>query len=329
MSQSLGQSTALVTGAAGCIGSALTKRLTRAGWQVLALVRDPAQAQHLTRLPGVELIAGDINAPDAWRQALYGCDVVFHLAARVHAPAGTPADEFTRVNVEGTRQVFEHAVAQGVTKFVLFSTAAVYAESDAVLDENSPAHPVTPYGASKLAAENLVLQGGNSARIKTTVLRLPVVYGPRDRGNVAQLIAAIRQGRYVIVGDGGNQKSMIAVDNVADAALHVTESNRAAGQIYLVRDERMYTQREIAETIADLLGRGKRFPRVPYGVLALAGHSADVVSRLTGRKLPLSADRVRKLANNTRYSADKIARELGFKPRIGLREGLAQVISQL
>ena len=322
------QRSVLVTGAAGCIGTALTRRLSRTGFHVQALVRDRRQAGHLLDYGGVDLIEGDLDSIDLLNEAVSGCDLVYHAAARVHAPSGTPETEFTRANVDGTRHLVEAAVKNGVRSFVFFSTVAVYPEKDDVQDELSHTEPHTPYGASKLAAEGLVLKAGIESGLKSTVLRLPVVYGPRDRGNVAKLIQAIRNGSFFIVGNGENLKSMIAVGNVVDAAMLAVDEEKARGEIYNVCDSRPYSQREIAETIAELLGRSKNFFTLPLFWVHNAGRLADTVNAITGISLPLTADLVRKLAANTIFSSAKIERELGFKPRISLREGLEEVITK-
>lgn len=322
MTGGLTQHSAFVTGATGCIGGALVARLSQQGWRVVALVRDRTRAGFLNQWPNVEFVEGDLSAREGMAGAMRSCEVVFHLAAKVHAAPDTPDSEFVQVNVNGTRNVVAAAIENCVRRFVLFSTVAVYAESDEVLDENSLTIPATSYGKSKLEAERIVCGSGLDA----TVLRLPVVYGLRDRGNVAKLIDAIRFGRYFIVGNGRNLKTMVAVENVVDAALAVARDERACG-IYLVADGRPYSQAEIAETIADLLGH-RRPRKLPRGPLLLAGRAADLIRKLTGVALPISADRVIKLSNHTCFSAVRIERELGFKPCVELREGLAEVINQ-
>lgn len=320
------QRSALVTGATGCLGSLLTKRLAGGGFRVVAYVRDRRKAAQLAALPGVELVEGEVGDAERLNEAMSGCDLVFHLAARVHAPSGTPEEEFFRVNVEGTSNLMKAAARHRPSAVVFFSTVAVYPESDEVRDEESPVGPATPYGRSKLAAERVVLDGARAAGLRATVLRLPVVYGPGDRGNVGKLIETIRRGRYLIIGNGQNEKSMVAAGNVIEAALAVADDGRAAGQIYLVADARPYSQREIAQTIADLLGRPQNFYHLPYLPALALGAVADIVVALTGRDLPVSLDRVRKLAQNTRFSAEKIARELGVVPRLSLRDGLREMI---
>ena len=325
MSEATKPRSAFVTGATGCIGSALVSRLANNGWRVVALVRDRNRASFLNELPNLELVEGELAESEKLILAMRDCQTVFHLAAKVHVAPGTTAAEFERDNVVGTRNVVAAALKNRVERFVQFSTVAVYGERDEVPDENSLPTPTNDYGKSKLEAERIALA---ASELKTTVLRLPVVYGQRDRGNVARLIEAIRRNRYFIVGDGQNLKSMVAVENVVDAALLVADDPRAIGQTFIVTDERPYSQMEIAATIAELIGKrpSAKLPRWP---LLLAGRAADVVSKLIGIELPLSSDRVRKLSSNTVFSAAKIERELGFKPRVALREGLANELKAI
>lgn len=318
------QRRALVTGAAGMIGRHLTRRLTSAGYAVTALVRDARRAD----LPGIDLCEGEITDPRVVEAAVPGVDQIFHLAACVHAPPTTPEAEFWRVNRDGTRHLIEAAVRHRVSTFVHFSTVAVYGETEEMADEESPVAPATPYGRSKLAAEEVVRQAARQSSLKTTILRLPVVYGRGDRGNVARLIEAIRRHRYLIIGDGRNEKSMLAVANAVDAAILVAEDERSRHRTYVVTDARPYSQLEIARTIAELLGEPRNFFHIPSSLALALGSGADILSFLRGSPLPLSRERVTKLAQNTRYCSDRLQKELDYLPRQTLREGLAEMIDR-
>jgi nucleoside-diphosphate-sugar epimerase len=122
---------------------------------------------------------------------------------------------------------------------------------------------------------------------------------------------------------------MVAVANVVDAAMLVASDERAAGKIYNVCDERAYTQREISETIAGALGIAPKFFRLPVGAATVLGRLADCAGGLIGLNLPISADRIRKLSSTTWYSAAKIERELGFKPRVTFREGVNEIVEEM
>lgn len=320
MNEAVKQRSAFVTGATGCIGSALVSRLASDGWRVVALVRDRNRAVHLPNT--VELVEGDLADWERIAETMRDCQVVFHLAAKVHASPKTPLEEFERINVAGTRSVITAAFENRIDRFIFFSTVAVFGEQDEMVDETRFPRPTTAYGATKLDAERIVL---SAKELKPTVLRLPVVYGPGDRGNVAKLVEAIRQNRYFIVGDGQNLKSMVAVENVVDAALLVASDERAIGRTFIVTDGRPYSQEEISATIADLLGK-KRPAKLPRKPLLMVGRAGDFIEGVTGIALPITSDRVRKLSSNTIFSSAKIERELEFKPRVTLREGLAQTI---
>ena len=312
----------LVTGATGFLGGSLTRRLHSMGWDVTALGRNPKKLNQLED-DGIRVLQIDLKDKTALANACKNQEIVFHCAA-LPSPWGN-FELFYQANVIGTRNVIAAAIENNVERFVFFSTVAVYGESNKMLDESVFPKPATAYGSSKLDAERLVLA---ASELKTTVLRLPVVYGARDRGNVAKLIEAIRRNRYFIVGAGQNLKSMVAVENVVSAALLVANDERAIGETFLVTDERPYSQEEIAATIAKLLGR-KQPAKLPRWLLLLAGQAGDLVERLTGINLPFSSDRIRKLSSNTIYSSAKIESVLGFKPQVALHEGLADVINPI
>ncbi len=315
---------AFVTGATGGIGSSLCERLSAEGWSISALVRPGSETGHIAQLDGLKIVTCDLLDPDALIQLMRGSGVVFHLAAVVHAP-DAPDSAFERVNVSGTQSVVAAAKAASVGAFVFFSTVAVYPETDAVFDETSRVAPATPYGASKLRAEGIVMSAASPMRV--TVLRLPVVYGPRDRGNVRRLIEAIARGRFLMPGSGANIKTMVAVDNVVEAALHVASDTRAAGQVYIVADDHPSSLAEIVAAISKALGRTRSPARIPIGFLEAAGHLADGLKRSVGLKLPVSAGQVAKLAANTRYDGTRIRRELGVQLPADLEKGIASAVA--
>ncbi|MFN0109964.1 MAG: NAD-dependent epimerase/dehydratase family protein, partial [Blastocatellia bacterium] len=150
MNDSLKQRSAFVTGATGCIGSALVRGLAADNWRIVALVRDRTRASFLNQLLNVELVEGDLADAGKLISAMRDCQAVFHLAAKVHAGAGTPAKEFERDNIIGARNVVAAAIENRIERFVLFSTVAVYGEGDELFDETSLPNPTTDYGVTKL-----------------------------------------------------------------------------------------------------------------------------------------------------------------------------------
>jgi nucleoside-diphosphate-sugar epimerase len=292
---------ALVTGATGCVGRAVTAALARDGWTVRGLARAPA--------PGfpAELVLGDIADAAAVRAAAAGCDAVVHLASWVHRVPRGDADlaDLRRSIVDGTRHV---VAAAGGARLVHASTVAVYGSfPPQPADERTPPAPDTAYGRSKLAAEELA-----RAHPRAAILRIAVVYGPGDRGNLAALARAIRRRRAFIVGDGANRKSLVYADNLADRVARLCATDLVGT---FVAADVAPTQRELMTALATTLGC--RPPRaLPRAPLLLAGRALDLVSG------PKWADRVRKLGAPTEFSGARLDDALGYTARVGLEEGL-------
>jgi nucleoside-diphosphate-sugar epimerase len=318
------QRSAFVTGATGGIGSVLCERLASRGWLVRALARPTSDTSMITAVDGVTIVHCDLFDERSLTAAMSGCDAVFHLAAKVHAPDTEPRASFDKLNVEATRHVVNAALAAGVQSFVFFSTVAVYPESDELFDESSDVNPSTAYGATKLAAESIVLE--KKGQMRVTILRLPVVYGPRDRGNVRRLIDAIARRRFVMPGKGANIKTMLAVDNAAHAAIEVALDPRAAGKIFIVTDEHASTLAEIVGAISAALKTPGMPLSVPTGVLYVLGRVADAIHRAAGISLPITRDQVAKLAANTRYSGELIRKELGIRYPVRLEDGIEAAV---
>ena len=135
---------AFVTGATGGIGSVLCARLSEEGSQVIALARAGSDASSIENRDGVAIVRADILDEPALTEAMRGCDAVFHLAATVHAPAGTPDSEFRRVNVAGTEAVLRSATAAGVSAGVFFSTLRTVRRSSSIMMTN-PRPPNSPF----------------------------------------------------------------------------------------------------------------------------------------------------------------------------------------
>ena len=181
----------VITGASGFIGRHLSESLVADGIAVRGVARREGSLAHGV----IPAIADDLLDRDAIRRAVEGASSVVHLAARVHAkPEGKndPASECRRVNVEGTGLLLEEAAAAGVKTFVFISSVkAVATESSKVLTPDTPPQPGDPYGESKLEAERLVTVTATREGMRAPVLRLPVVYGPGMKANMAALFGAV------------------------------------------------------------------------------------------------------------------------------------------
>jgi len=300
---------ALVTGATGCIGQATVRALLAAGWSVRGLARSDADWPE-----GAERVRASVEDAVAVREAAAGCDAVIHLAGWVHRVPKTAADhdELRRSIVEGTRHVVE---AAGRARFVFASTVAVYGSfPERPTDEGTPPAPDSAYGEAKLSAELVV----RDRLPQATILRIAVVYGPRDRGNVLALMRAVDRGQARVVGPGDNRKSVLYADNLADRIVRLVEQELPG--TFNAADDPAPTQRQLVDELARALG--KRSPRgIPRALVMGAARLVDVVT--SGNW----ADRVRKLAAPTEHRGAALDARLGYAPRVSFAEGIRRAVA--
>ncbi len=314
----------LVTGASGFIGRRLAGELARRGYEVACLVRRTSLTGPLEGLP-IELVLGDLGDTSSLGRAVTGRDRVFHLAGAVQA-LDEPA--FHKVNVEGTRNLVE-ACLRSVPRpdrlvFVSSIAAAGPNPSERPADEDGSPRPVSAYGRSKLEAERVVLAA--AAQLPVTVVRPPNVLGPGSK-ELDQAIRLLRWRIVPAVGDERPRTSLIDVDDLVEALILAAERPESRGRTYYVTDGRAYSWPEITSALAEELGvRGPKV-RVPFWVQLLAARLAEAAARRTGRPPRLTRAIVRAGRDGFWiYDGSRIERELGFRPRYGMRDSVRRAV---
>jgi len=317
----------LVTGATGFIGQHLVDRLLRDGFSVRALIRGEVEGQRWGK--HIEVAKGDVRDARSTRLAVDGVEAVFHLAGKVHDLEEIhDATEHEGVTLRGTQNLLAAAGESGVKRFVFLSSLSVYgAGSEALRDETAACDAGSAYGRAKFQAERCVLDQGEKFGIHVCCLRPAMVYGPGCKGNLPRMIKMIDRGFFPPLLDVNNRRSMVHVSNVVDAAILAATNPAANGQCYIVTDRRPYSTRELYEMICH--GLGKPIPRwhVPLGALKGLARVGDAIGRLRGRRFVFDSDALEKLTGSAWYSSEKIARELGFRPRVTFEEALPELIS--
>lgn len=310
--------TITVTGATGFVGRALCARLLRDEWRVVALIRSCA-----TELPdGVEARpVGDLSAVQDFTPHLTGSAAVIHLAAKVHVMRPTPEDEaaFQAVNVTATRRLGRRrgdrwCGTAGVRKLHQGQRRCVNKRRPFRADDR-PA-PTDAYGRSKAEAEAELWDVAARTGLEVAIIRPPVVYGPGVKANVAALARLCNTPLPLPFGATRNARSLIAVDNLADALAVAASAPAAAGKTFLVRDGEDVSTGELVRRIRHLQGRPPRLLPVPQGMMTLALHlfgQDGLASRLFGS---LTVDDT------------PIRRELNWKPPLTLEEGLARMLGR-
>lgn len=308
----------LITGGSGFIGTRLIDDLLKENHNVL--IFDKVQSVKYPHFTSV----GDVRDKKALTKACKGMDVIFNLAAE-HADDVAPKSLYADVNINGANNVVFAAKANNVRNIIFTSTVAIYGLNRGTPDESVAAQPFNEYGRTKFEAEKIFLNWVNeSEKNSLTMLRPAVVFGEHNRGNVYNLINQITSGRFLMIGDGKNRKSMGYVGNIA-AFLANQIGSKNGTYIYNFTDKPDLSSREIVDIITEELKFTKRIPSVPYNLGMLGGYVFDLISKITNRKLPVSSIRIKKFAAETTINTDKL-RASGFNPPFSLEEGLRMMI---
>jgi len=303
----------LVSGGAGFIGSHLVDRLVADGCEVTVLDDlSTGKIENLSCHLGndrLRFVEGDVRDVKAVCGAVKGVDVVFHLAAVTSVPFSVVyPDVAFGVNVEGTRNILDACVKNGVERFVFVSSCAVYGEPVYLpVDEKHPLSPVSPYGLSKLKAEQLCRDYFERFGLKTTVLRPFNVYGFRQRrdgyaGVIARFIERLRSGLPpVVYGDGSQTRDFIYVEDLVEAFVKILCCEASVNGVFNVGSGVPVSINELAEMLIVLFG-------------------------VDGVK-PLHADE-REGDIRHSYADVKLMRQcLGVKPTFSLKDGLLEVMN--
>jgi UDP-N-acetyl-alpha-D-quinovosamine dehydrogenase len=250
----------LVTGVSGFVGRHLLRVLLRAGYR-LTLAHRAGRGPRTTPAPHRSIAIDDIGPKTDWRAALDGCDVVIHLAGQVPRRGATPAD-FEAVNAAGTGRLVEQARAAGVQRFIYLSSVATVVNNHAtsVINEQTPSAPaLSAYGESKLEGEFHVAAFGRDGRTAVSILP-PIVYGAKAGGTWRTLQRLAASGIPLPFGAIENRRSMIAVENLADALLAVVKvsATKEVSGSYFVTDYGTASVREIFTWLRQGMGMSPR-----------------------------------------------------------------------
>ncbi len=274
-----------ITGSSGFVGRALVPLLEARGHKAVSLGRDAT---------------GDIVAFREWPRLLDGLDVVVHLAALAHG-AGVDEARLRAVNVDVAAAIGRAASAHGAHMVFLSSVKALGEDSTGrPLGESSPLAPVDAYGRAKADAERAL---GAIDRLRLTILRPPLVYGPGVKANFLSLLHAVARGCPLPLASIDNRRSLVYLGNLCDAIACSIESPRALGRTYCVSDGAPVSTPELCRALGGALGRSARLFRFPVALLELAP--------------PL-----RKLTGSLEVDDGSLRRDLGWLPPFTLEEGL-------
>lgn len=305
--------TVAITGANGFVGSALCAKLMALGVKVLPAVRSASG------LPD-EIVAGDLSLRTTidWQSALSACDVVVHLAARVHVMNDIVADpltEFRNVNVDGTLRFASQAASAGVRRFIFVSSIKVNGEctlsGHPFAADQTPA-PSDPYGVSKWEAEQQLRALASETGMEVVTIRPVLIYGPDVRANFLNMMRWLYKGIPLPLGAIHNKRSLVALDNLVDLIVTCIRHPQAANQTFLVSDDDDLSTTDLLRRMGRALGRPARLAPIPSWML-------ERVATVLGKRAV-----AQRLCGSLQVDIGKTRELLGWRPPVSVDDALRQ-----
>jgi len=321
----------LITGANGFIGSHLTRLMVERGHKVVAVVMPETSLINIISL-NVEIVYADITKPDMLVGILRNVDVVYHLAA---IPSLAWGKRVYEVNVTGTKNVLEAAVAANVKRIVYMSSLVVHGffdfnNANEKTAKLSPTLFTRPYIASKIIGEELVQSYKH--RMETVIIRPGfTIYGPNDPVTSGELLKRLKEGRIIGYMNKGEAKSCyVYVENLAWGLYKAGTVSAASGQTYIIADTTppCITFKFLLEKFSFHLGIKTKIHAIPSWLVKPVALLSDVAHYLFLRhKMPkLSTYIVNTSTHNLWFSAAKAEQEIGYKPIVDFEEGIKRTV---
>ena len=267
----------------------------------------------------------DVCVDDDLRAVMPGNDCIINLAAS-HRDDVRPLSLYTRNNVEGAEHVCKIATELGIHLIVFTSSVAIYGFPEYEYDEDAPKHPFNEYGRTKLLAEAVYEKWQKTdPRNMLHVIRPTVIFGERNRGNVYNLFKQLASGRFMMVGNGKNKKSMAYVGNIVAFLKWNVEANKQPYSVYNYIDKPDFDMHDLVTGFENALGKKLPPVRLPYWLGLLGGYCFDMLAFVTRRTFPISSIRVKKFCAQTVFSSERMQKS-SFNPPFDMQEALHRTV---
>ncbi len=315
---------ALVTGATGFTGGQLALRLQKQGDQVRAIVRDTSKANDLAAA-GIEVVRGDLTDRASVAAAIAGMEVVYNIGA-LYRTAGLRASVYRAVNADAVPMIIECAQAAGVRRVVHCSTVGVHGDVEhPPANEDAPLRPGDVYQETKVLGEQLGREASARTGVELVIARPSGIYGPGDR-RLFKLFGGVARGRFLFLGDGKIFYHLTHVDDLSDGFRLCATVPAAAGRTYLLAGGEVTTLNELVALTADLAGVKPPTMHWPVWPFWAAGAACEAICAPLGISPPIFRRRVDFFTKSRAFDISRARAELGFAPRIGLREGIGRTL---
>jgi GlcNAc-P-P-Und epimerase len=308
-----------IIGGSGFIGTRLSKRLNRKN-NKFSIV-DKVMSKTFENICNI----ADVRDTESLSKVLNTDDIIINLAAE-HRDDVSPKTLYDDVNVQGARNVCKVAEEKGINTIIFTSSVAVYGFAPLGTKEDGKINYFNDYGRTKYEAELVykTWQEKDPKNRKLVIVRPTVVFGEQNRGNVYNLLSQIASGKFMMIGDGTNRKSMAYVENVA-AFLEYSLKFENGVHIYNYIDKPDFDMNTLVKNVNKALGKDEKVGfRMPFAIGYSIGKIFDLVALITGKKFTVSSIRIKKFCSDSMF--DTSIEESGFVRPVKLENGLANTI---
>ena len=308
-----------IIGGSGFIGTRLCDRLIKS--DLAFKIIDKVKSLKFSN----KTVIGDVRSLDSLIASIEPNEILINLAAE-HRDDVYPSSLYHDVNISGAINVCALAEKKNLRTIIFTSSVAVYGFAPLGTDESGPLNPFNDYGKTKYEAELVYKkwQEKDPKNRSLVIIRPTVVFGERNRVNVYNLLKQIVSGKFVMVGDGLNRKSMAYVENVA-AFIEYCLTLKSGIHIYNYADKPDFTMNDLVSRIRQIVGRSdKTRLRIPYFIGLLIGQSFDLLAFITRKKFSISSIRIKKFCSNSVY--ESAVSSSGFIAPVHLIDGIKSTV---
>lgn len=305
-----------ITGASGFIGRKLCKTLVEKKLSIVAVSRDNKNL-NIDKSKNIDIVElKDINKNNNWSEILNGVECIVHCAGRAHVQDNINKDtleQYRKLNLYGTENLFNQAIKNGVRKFIFISSIRVngtFTENGRKFTYKDKPNPSENYALSKYEAENVLLTKSIGSNIEVVVIRSPLVYGPGVKGNFLRLLDLVSSNIPLPVGNIKNLRSFIGLENLVDFIICCIFDQKANGKIFLISDDEYISTPKLIERISSSLGKKKLIMPVPIYFLSTFAYFFGKMKEYD------------RLVNSLQVDIEYTKKTLDWKPLIKMEEEL-------
>jgi nucleoside-diphosphate-sugar epimerase len=308
----------LITGATGFVGKALFENLKSKKKYLVHLSTRTNQEKLFEG--GKTFNIGEIDSNTNWKDALSGVDCIVHCAARAHMTENKQTDSlnaYRTINVDGTRNLAKQAVEINIKRFIFLSSIKVNGEETIAsksFKHNDISQPEDAYGISKCEAEQALLEISKQTGLEVVIIRPPLVYGERVKGNFLRLLDLVYKQIPLPFAKINNLRSFIGLDNLVDLIICCIDHPKAEGKIFLASDGEDLSTLDLIRKLSKFMNKSPRLFQVPQSIIQLIG-------RLVGK-----SSEVKRLFGSLRIDNSYAREILGWSPALSLDESLEKTV---